>query len=308
MTPVILVVGPTASGKSDMALDLARQRDDIEIINADSRQTYRRLRVATCAPDETALAHAPHHLYEIRDPGEELTVVDWLEQARRSLDEIAARKHVAVVVGGTGLYVRALLDGIDDLGPAPDRAVRLERTRSALTASGQASLRHQLIALDPDAAELVEMHNPRRVIRAIEILESTGRPLREVWTRRSSEVTTPRGWRVLGIRYEPAELNGRIERRCRAMFDSGALLAETRAELDSGTAPEQLSRCGIGYREALAVLDGSLSSAEALESTLIRTRRYAKAQRTFFGSDHRVRWLPSRHAADGAATDLLNRG
>lgn len=292
--PLIAIVGPTCTGKTRLAVALAREIGG-ELINADSRQLRRGLRVGTCAPTADDLGGVPCHLLGEAEPGEDYTVAHWLARATPIVDALQASGVPPILVGGTGLYVTALVEGYD-LGTAPpDPTVRTARTLRAATEEGLAELVAELARRDPDAVSGIDTRNPRRVIRALEILESRTGSLR------AARGSAPRAAVVIGLD-APSDVHAAwIERRCTAMFDSGAILDETSAAIDRGWSAATLARCGIGYEEAMAVLEGRMTGADAARATVRRTIRYAKAQRSYFRRDPGVQWL----SADEQPYELL---
>lgn len=291
---LIAIVGPTCTGKTRLAVALARRLWLAELVNADSRQLRRGLSAGTCAPSPEELGDLRCHLLDLADPGQEFTVADWLAAARTVLSDMEARGVQPLLVGGTGLYVTALVDGYDLGGVPPDPATRRERTRIAATAAGRAQLAAELTDRDPTAAGAVDVRNPRRVIRALEILDAKGR----LTGARGSE---PRPAVLIGIDAPRDVHEAWVRQRCAAMFASGAILDETRAALARGHIAADLRASGIGYAEALAVLDATLSVDDAVTATTRRTLRYATAQRTYFRRDRRIRWLD----ASGSPTELI---
>jgi tRNA dimethylallyltransferase len=283
-TSGIAVVGPTATGKTALAVRIALRLGPAELINADSRQVLRGLRVGTNAPTPSDLGGVPCHLLAIADPGEAFSVADWLVAARRCVGDLTRRGVRPILVGGTGLYVRALLDGFDLAGGPPDPARRSSLNARAATPEGLDALAGELRRADPEAAATVDPRNPRRVVRALEIVAERGSLAARtrdgagaVWVRVGLDAAAPlhRRW---------------IAERAGAMLDSG-LLDETREALSRGVAAAALDGSGIGYREALEVLAGRSSAAEATLEIVRRTLHYAKAQRTWFRADPRVTWL-----------------
>ena len=281
---LIAIVGPTCTGKTRLAIALARALSPAELVNADSRQLRRGLRAGTCAPTPEELGEVRCHLLDLADPGQDFTVADWLAAARTALTDMQARDVRPLVVGGTGLYVTALVDGYDFGGVPPDPATRQERARIAGTARGRAQLAAELTDRDPSAAGAVDVRNPRRVIRALEILDARGRLS---GTRRADPQPTV----LIGIDVPRDAHEAWVRQRSAAMFARGAILDETRAALARGHSAADVGGCGIGYAEALAVLDGTLSVDDAVTATTRRTLRYAKAQRTYFRRDRRIVWL-----------------
>ena len=290
--PIAAVVGPTGSGKTELALALAG-RFPVEILVADSRQVYRGMDVGTAKPDAAARAAVAHHLLDLVAPGEPFNVAAWADGARRLLPEIHARGRLPLAVGGTGLYLAALLDGYA-FGPAPDPNHRA-RLRGELAAAGVEALAGRLRVVDPIAAARTDLRNPRRVARALERSEAS----------RSGEPAAPatRPWpgplRVLGIDRPTDVLNRRIDERAAWLFANG-LLDEVRSLLDAGHDPHRAPLTGHGYGEAARYLAGEWSLEEAVTVTARRTRQYAKRQRTWFRRDPRIVWLA---AGDGAGDD-----
>ena len=282
--PLIAIVGPTCVGKTRLAVSLARQLWPAALLNADSRQLRRGLRIGTCAATPGELGEVPCHLLDLAEPGDDYTVADWLTAARAVLGDLEARAVRPIVVGGTGLYVTAVINGYDFGGAPPDSLVRLERTRIAATVAGREQLAAELVRRDPAAARDVDTRNPRRVIRALEIVDAKGR-------LGDARGLDPRPAVLIGLD-APRELHDVwVAERCEDMFRSGAILEETSAALAAQATQAALRRCGIGYDEALAVLDGTLELDAAIATATRRTLRYAKAQRTYFRRDRRITWL-----------------
>lgn len=289
-TPIIGIVGPTASGKTDLALALAR-RWPVEILVADSRQVYRGMDVGTAKPDAAARAAVPHHLLDLVEPDEAFTVAHWVERARGLVAEIAARGRIPMLVGGTGLYVSALLDGHDYAAQPWSPEVRRLLT-DELEAAGLAPLAHRLTEADAELAARTDLRNPRRVLRALERVEAGGggaRPRAEQYGGRVA---------LIGISRPREVLHDRIDRRAAWLFDNG-LLDEVRDLMAAGQDLGLRPMTGHGYGEAAAHLAGEWSLEQAIEVTARRTRQYAKRQMTWFRRDSRIMWL----AADSAEAD-----
>jgi tRNA dimethylallyltransferase len=303
--PLIGIVGPTASGKSELALAMAR-RIPVEILVADSRQVVRGMDVGTAKPDAAARAEVSHHLFDLIEPDEPFTVADWVERARALLPEIAGRGGVPMVVGGTGLYVSALIDG-HDYAAQPWVPELRERLADELEAEGLEPLASRLQRLDPAAAARTDLRNPRRVLRALERAEAGGGG--------AVPAARPYAGRValIGLNRPRDVLYRRIDARARWMFETGGLLIEVRRLLERGYGPDLRTMTGHGYREAAAHLAGEQDLEEAIESTARRTRQYAKRQLSWFGRDPRILWVPAggRDADDPdlveAADDLVRR-
>jgi tRNA dimethylallyltransferase len=289
--PLIAVVGPTATGKTALAARLAVRLGAAELVNADSRQVLRGLHVGTNTPGPEDLDGVPCHLLGISDPGAPFSVADWLAAARDCLATLDRRGVRPILVGGTGLYVRALLDGLELDGAPPDPARRAALSARAASPEGLTGLAEELRQRDPEGAVGIDLRNPRRVVRALEIVETRG----SLAARGRGGATHP-SFRI-GLDTTPDLHRGWIAERARAMM-AGGLLEETAAALARGLPSEALDGSGIGYREALAVLDGKLSEAEAVAEIVRRTARYAKAQRTWFRADPNVVWLHRERGDD----------
>lgn len=297
--PLIAAVGPTCTGKTRLAVALAEAVGG-ELLNADSRQLRRGLRVGTCKPTGAELRGVACHLLDQADPGEEYTVAHWLAAARPLVDELQSRGVRPIVVGGTGLYVTALVDGYDLGTVAPDPAVRAARTQRAATSEGLAELVAELGRHDLDALTSVDTRNPRRVLRALEIVEAGNGPLR------SARQSAPRQAVLIGLD-APAEVHtGWVEARCSAMFLGGAIVDEVAGALERGCSRQALRACGIGYAEALGVLDGVTTTEDAVQTTIRRTIRYAKAQRSYFRRDARIHWLAAAEEGDALLRHALS--
>jgi tRNA dimethylallyltransferase len=290
--PLLGIVGPTASGKTDLALALARELP-VEILVADSRQVYRGMDIGTAKPDAAARTAVPHHLLDLADPDQPVSVAQWVRAARAILPEIAARGRLPLVVGGTGLYVSALVDGHDYESQAWSPQIRARLT-ARLDAEGLDALAAELAALDPKGAEATDLRNPRRVVRALERALAGGSG--------AGPRATPYAGRValVGISRPRDVLYRRIDERARRLFEADGLLEEVAALLAGGFGPELTPMTGHGYREAVHHLAGEWSIEEAIAVTARRTRQYAKRQLTWFRRDTRILWL---QAGDRPADD-----
>ncbi|MBO3096156.1 tRNA (adenosine(37)-N6)-dimethylallyltransferase MiaA [Cellulomonas dongxiuzhuiae] len=290
MSLVVAVVGPTATGKSDLALDLA-QALGAEVVNTDAMQLYRGMDVGTAKlpPDERR--GVPHHLLDVLDPLQEASVADYQELARGVLVELAGRGVRAVAVGGSGLYVRALLDRMEFPGTDPQLRAALEQR---VEVEGARALHDELAAADPVAAEGIGPRNARRIVRALEVIALTGRPYSANLPGHEYEVPAVQ----IGLDCDRATLDARIERRVERMWDGG-LLDEVRLLAAHGMG--RTASRAVGYAQALAQLDGELDEQAARAATTAGTRRLARKQMGWFGRDPRVHWLDARDP------DLLER-
>lgn len=274
---VWLIAGPTASGKSALALDLARLVGG-EIVNADSMQVYRDLRILTARPSQADEAVVPHHLYGVADGDEAWSVGRWLRAVEPVLAGIAGRRRVAVVVGGTGLYLRALTDGL-----APVPSVPIEVRAEATTdydRLGEAAFRAELRLLDPSSESRIASGDRQRLIRASEVMKATGRPL-GAWQAETRPTLAPGGWRAVVIEPPRATLYARIDARFAAMIGGGAL-AEVQALMGRGLAVDLPVMKALGVQALASHLRGETSDARAADSARMDTRRFAKRQSTWF--------------------------
>ena len=275
---VPVIVGPTGIGKSQLAFELARRLGG-EIVVADSRQVYERLDIATNKPSPERRREVGYHMIDFVDPAANFNAAQYVAGARAAIDDIASRGKLPIVEGGTMLYVDALCDGFTLTGIPPNPELRSElETLDAVV------LRARLLALDPDPG--VDLHNPVRMVRAIEILEAAGPPLRRLRTR------TPPAWeaRRIGLVASLDVIDRRLGRRSREQVERG-LVAETRAALDAGVQPTAPVLTGIGYAEAVAYLRGELTEAELGDVMARSNRRYARRQLRWWKRDERVRWF-----------------
>ena len=282
---LIAIVGPTAAGKSGLALQLA-QRFGGEIVNADSRLVYRRMDIGTGKPSAEELGLVPHHLVNIVDPNESYSLALYLDQASRAVQDIHGRGGLPFLVGGTGQYVWALLEGFAAPQVAPNPSLRARLERQAET-EGSEALWERLQEVDPDAAERIDHRNVRRVIRALEVYHETGVPFSQARRREKP----PYNSLMLGLTLERKALYHRIDRRVEAMVDGG-WPQEVARLLAIGYSTDLPSMSGLGYREMAAYLSGELSLQEAVERIKTATHRFARSQYAWFRlSDPRIHWL-----------------
>jgi tRNA dimethylallyltransferase len=304
--PLAAVVGPTAAGKTELSLALA-DRLPIEILVADSRQVYRGMDVGTAKVNLDARQRVPHHLLDLVEPSEPFTVARWVELARALLPQIDARGRLPLVVGGTGLYMTALLDGFDFASQPWSPEVR-RRLAEELEVEGLAGLARRLERLDPTSAARTDLRNPRRLLRALERAVLTGGAAAatigaEPYPGRVALICLTRPLPIL---------DRRIGERASAMFQSG-LLDETRAVLERGLDPALPALTGHGYAEAVRHLAGDWSLEQAIATTARRVRRHARRQLSWFRRDRRLVWMDAgeRPADDPSllqqGSELLNR-
>ena len=284
---LIAVVGPTASGKTALAIALAKELGG-EIVSADSMQIYRGMDIATAKPTPEEMAEVPHHLIGFWPPEKPFSVAQYAILAREKIDDILRRGRVPVLCGGTGLYIKAIVDHIQYEEETGGDAVLRERLRRQAQDEGNLAVWRQLQAMDPKTAERIHPNNLGRVIRAIEVMQVSGRSIREQ-EERSRQAPCPYHVIQIGLRYRNREnLYERIGRRVDAMAEAG-LPEEARAVRQQGLTATAAQ--AIGYKELYDWMDGTLPLEEALENLKRSTRRYAKRQLTWFGADARIRWI-----------------
>ncbi|MBC8017528.1 MAG: tRNA (adenosine(37)-N6)-dimethylallyltransferase MiaA [Verrucomicrobia bacterium] len=287
MKPKLLVIcGPTASGKSDLALRLAHRLDG-EIINADSLQVYRGMDIGTAKPTAEQQNGIPHHLIDIIRPDQPFSAADFAEAADRVIDGIASRGKRAIVAGGTGLYIRALLKGLVD-SPGGAEEIR-QKLRTEAQERGNLTMWEELRQVDPQLAEHIHPNNLVRVIRALEVFRLTGIPLSRYQQEHGFSGRRYQSLQI-GIRVERPLLFSRIDQRVNQMLEQG-LLQEVQQLLNAGFGPETKAMRAIGYKEMTAHLAGEYSLDEAIRLIKRDTRHYAKRQLTWFNADKDILWL-----------------
>ena len=283
---LVAVVGATATGKSDLAVALARALDG-EVINADSMQLYRGMDIGTAKLSAEERRGIPHHLLDIWDVTKTATVADYQVLAEQVIDDIEARGKVPVLVGGSGLYIRAALGDLNF--PGTDEVIR-QRLEAELAADGPAPLYERLTRQDPQAAAAILASNGRRIVRALEVIELSGRPfsanLPEYAHSRPGRPTVQ-----VGLRLPRPELDRRIDARVDRMWASG-FEAEVRGLAAVGLRDGKTASRALGYQQMLRHIDGELTLGQAREETARATRRFARRQEAWFRRDPRVTWLP----------------
>ena len=289
-----LIAGPTASGKSALALKLARCVGG-DTVNADSMQLYADLSILTARPTREETMLAPHHLFGVADAADGWSVGRWLDAARAAIEDILRWRRPAIVVGGTGLYFRALTQGLADIPPVP-RSVT-DRLEAEAGAAGELALRPRLAKLDPEAEARIERGDRQRLLRALAVAEHTGRSLTQ-WQGDTEPLLSPGDWRGVVIEPPRAALYARCDARLAAMFEAGAL-EEVRALAARGLDPGLPAMKAVGVREIHEYLEGRATLAQALAAAQQETRRYAKRQLTWF-RNHTPDW-PRIETLDGEA-------
>lgn len=294
MTDLVVIVGPTASGKTDLGVELA-ERVGGEVVSADAFAVYRGLDIGTAKPPAAVRARVPHHLIDVADPRETYSAGMFMRDAAAAIAAIRARGHVPIVVGGTMFYVRALLHG---LFPEPPKLPALRVWLRAEWGRAPRKVRRWLEVVDPEAAARIAPEDQQRVLRALEVTLAAGRPMTALW--REAEASRP-SYRplVMGIALPQATLRARIVQRVEAIFAAG-LVDEVRGLLVSGVAADAHAMKAIGYRECCDVVLGRMSVDEARERTIIATRQLAKRQMTWLRGEKGTAWL---RGADGDALE-----
>jgi tRNA dimethylallyltransferase len=296
--PVLAVVGPTAAGKSELAVRLALRWDG-EVINADSMQLYRGMDIGTAKLPVADRAGVPHHLLDVWPVTKSAAVAEYQALCRAQIAQVHDRGRLPILVGGSGLYLRGALDRLEFPGESPAVRARLEQQ---LQSCGPQRLHARLAQLDEAAAAAILPSNGRRIVRALEVIEITGGPF--VASMPGFDAVLP----TLQIGLDRADLDGRVERRVRRMVDGG-LLAEIVGLLPAGLRGSPTAGKALGYRQLLAVIDddGGLSGSvpEAVQITVRATRRFVRRQRSWFRRDRRIRWLDSATDPLPAADGLL---
>ncbi|WP_353510080.1 tRNA (adenosine(37)-N6)-dimethylallyltransferase MiaA [Intrasporangium sp.] len=287
--PIIAVVGATATGKSELGLNLA-QRLDGEIINADAMQLYRGMDIGTAkvAPEERR--GIPHHQLDVLEVTEEASVAAYQAAARGDIRAIRERDRVPILVGGSGLYVRAVLDRLEI--PPTDPVVRARLEAQAVEVGADTMYRY-LLQRDPAAAAQIQPANVRRIIRALEVTELTGRPFSASMPKRELVAPTV----IIGLSADRSVLDERTDARVEHMWRAG-LRAEVEDLLRVGLRDGFTASRAIGYAQAIGVIDGQLSEPEAVAETAQATRRYVRRQESWFRSDPRIRWVEATHGVD----------
>ncbi len=283
-------MGTTASGKSALALAAARSLPDVELVSIDSMQVYRGMDIGTATPTAAEQAEVRHHLIDVADPWEEWSLARFQQAAAEVLADVAARGRRAVLVGGTGLYLRAVIDGLDIPGQHPEARAELEAEPDTR------ALHRRLQELDPLAASRMEPDNRRRVVRALEVTLGSGRPFSSYGPGLEAHPeTVPQ----VGIRLPSEVVAGRIEARYHAQVEAG-FLAEVDALLALDRPLSRTAAQALGYRELIAHRRGETTLDDALDEAIRRTRRFARRQRAWFRRDPRIRWFDATDPAEVA--------
>ena len=282
--PIIIICGPTATGKSDLALEVAELIDG-EIINADSMQLYKGMDIGTAKLSVDERKGIPHHLLDILSIDQDASVAQYQEAARRTIDDIRGRGKAAIIVGGTGLYIKSIIDEMNFPETDPELRKKLEDEAELL---GTAELYSRLRLLDPEAAAAIEPANTRRIIRALEVIEVTGQPYSANLPSDTS-LRYPEALHI-GLAMERSSLAPRIEARVHRMWQSG-LVAEVDSLIEAGLLKGSTAQRAIGYAQVIAMRKGEISESQAIEETIVATRQYVRRQETWFKRDSRIQWI-----------------
>ncbi len=297
---MILILGVTASGKGTLAFNLAKNIG-AEIISVDSMKVYRRMNIGTAKPSRDAQMKVKYHLIDVIEPSEFFSVAAFLELAESAIEQIKAKNRPVIAVGGAAMYLKALLFGLFE-GPGTDKQFR-GRLKQKIKQEGTAELHKQLTELDPTSAERINPNDARRIIRALEVYELTGRPISSMQTQ-FAEARPCHNWKIIGLRRERPETAHRINLRAKMMIERG-LVDEVKSLLAEEKPLSLQSRCAIGYAEIIEYLNGKCSLDDAIELIKKNTRKFAKAQRTWFKTFRNVNWLDIE--PDEPAEQILER-
>jgi len=295
----LVLVGATGTGKTDVAFHLAGNYLPGEIVSADSRLVYRHMDIATAKPTAEMMREVRHHMVNLVDPDEQYTAKEFQTEARRRIHDILGRGLTPIVAGGSGLYIKALTDGIFD-GPAANDEVRDRLTREA-ERWGPAHLWHKLNEVDPEKAAGTDPENTVRIIRALEVFEMTGERMSDL-EKDVEPLDVP--FVKIGLSRDTHDLHRRIDARVDEMVEAG-LLMETKALMDSGYGRSLAFRNTLGYRELADYLTGNTTLGDAVDLIKLKTRRFAKRQGTWFRKDTDIRWIDVPARAQASATSQV---
>lgn len=304
----LVIIGPTASGKSSLAIDVAARSMDagtpVEIVSVDAMAVYREMEIGTAAPSVDERRGIPHHLIGVADPSDDYTVSRFQSECQAAIADIEARGAVPLLVGGTGLYVQAVVDDLDIPGQFPEVRAELEGRPESDTLKMWAQLRD----LDPVAAAKMEPNNRRRIVRALEVCLGSGKPFSSFGP--GMDAFPPSRFQVIGLKIDRSFMDARIDLRYEQQMADG-FLDEVHRLLERPGGLSRNARQGLGYRELIAHIEGTTTLEEALDEARRRTRRFARRQQRWFGRDTRIHWIPidADHAASTEAviTEVENR-
>lgn len=291
----ILILGVTAGGKGKLAFELAK-KIGAEIVSIDSMKVYRRMDIGTAKPAKESRQQIKYHLIDVVEPSESFSVDKFLSLTNKAIDQISLADRPIVAVGGTAMYIKALLYGLF-AGPGSDENIR-EKLREQIRAEGLGQLHKRLERVDPVAAERIHPNDERRIIRALEVFELSGRGISSF----QKQFDAPGGWKIIGLRREKEDASRRINSRVKKMVEAG-LVGEVKGLLAEPRPLSEQGRCAIGYAEIIEYINGRMGQDEAVEQIKINTRKFAKAQRTWFKTFKEVQWLDA--GADDNVENIL---
>ena len=304
---ILVIVGPTASGKTRLAVELAKEHNG-EVVSADSMQIYRGMDIGTAKPTRAEMDGVPHHMLDVADPWEDFSVARYVEMAAACVDGILSRGRLPIVAGGTGLYVDSLLSGRTFAAFSPESSLRKE-LEAELAERGGAAMLEQLAQADPETAARLHPNDHKRIVRALEVYRSTGKTISE-HNRETRALPSRYEALTIGLNFQDrADLWARIDQRVDQMAAAG-LEREVRELLSSGLSPRCTAMQAIGYKEFVAAVEGDMTWREAEELVKLRSRQYAKRQLTWFRRNPAVHWLlweknPNFGNARQRSTELL---
>ena len=286
-TKIIIIGGPTATGKTKLSVSLAKKFSG-EIISADSVQIYKKLDIGSAKPTKEEMEEIPHYMIDIIEPTDSFSVCDFVMRAKAHIEDISARGKLPIIVGGTGLYISSLVDNVNFTETETDYSLRDELLKKAENIGAEA-LHDELLKIDPESAERIHPNNIKRVVRALEIYYQTGKTMTQ-HNARSKTVPSPYDFKMYALSSERSLIYDRINRRVDSMVENG-LFGEVSYLLASGVTRDMQSMQGIGYKEIVSYFEGNLTKDEAIEKVKQNSRRYAKRQLTWFTRDERYMWL-----------------
>lgn len=286
-TKVIIIGGPTATGKTGLSIKLAKAANG-EIISADSVQIYKRLDIGSAKPTKAEMDGVPHHMIDILEPSESFSVFDFVTRAKACIEDISSRGKLPIVVGGTGLYISSLCDNVSFTESETDHTLREELIKKAENIGAEA-LHKELYNIDPDSAEKIHPNNIKRVIRALEIYYQSGITMTEQ-NAQSKTIPSPYDYKMFALTSDRELIYDRINKRVDVMVKDG-LFSEVSALLESGITRDMQSMQAIGYKEIVAHFYDGVSKEDAINEVKQSSRRYAKRQLTWFRRDERYKWL-----------------
>lgn len=289
---VVVIVGPTASGKTAVSIELAKKLDG-EIISADSMQIYKDMDIGSAKPTKEEMQGIPHYMLDVVEANEIFNVAKYKEMAEECIEKILAKNKVPIIVGGTGLYVSTLTNGVEFSDIENDLEYRDELMKISLQENGVDKLFEMLKNVDPEAATIIDKNNVRRVIRALEIYKVTGKTKTQV--DRESIKELKYDYRIFGLSWDRQELYERIDKRVDIMLDMG-LLDEVKRVNEKGISSTAIQ--GLGYKEIIEYFNNEITLEEAIEKIKQETRRYAKRQMTWFKKDKSIVWLDAKNKDD----------